>query len=703
MENGVARWLSVASMGAIMLACAARASAQDASPAKPSQNSDQIVVNGQRSADVSAAGTKTDTPLIETPQSISVISAAEIDLQGAQSLGEALRYSAGVNAEQYGGVDQRIDWFMVRGFPTSAPYIDGLTTNSRYTLMAPKVDPYGADRIEVLRGPSSVLYGQNIPGGLVNIVSKRPLDVAAGEVSVQTGSYGRIQGQVDLTGPLDSSGTLLYRLTGSALSAGTQVDHVDNHHYFLAPALTWRPDGATSITFLSHVERQDDGFALQNLPAAGTLYPSPLGKVSTSLFTGEPSLNFATLTAWDVGYNAERKLTPDWTIRQNLRFAHSNLGLGYVAGYGQEADQPQLMDRFSLEAHAHQENFAVDTSLEGHVATGPIKHTLLVGVDYARSHDFWSEADGDAAPLDITHPVYGGPIDLTVDFVTDDTLDQVGLYAQDQMKIDRLVLTGSIRQDWARTETIDKLGGSDLDQHDHAFTGRGGAVYLFDNGLAPYVSYSTSFQPTIGTTFAGVPLRPTTARQWEGGVKFQPKGSRSFVTLSAYSLDERNVTTADPDHPDQLVQTGGARVRGIELSGNLDLGQGFAIIPAYTYMDSRITDANDGTVGNRLQDVASHSASLWLDKRVALDSRQSVTLGGGIRYVGPRFGDNTNDIHLPGNTQVDALIRYDLTRWELSLNVRNLTDETSIATCDSIARCFYNERRSILATLGYHW
>jgi iron complex outermembrane recepter protein len=666
---------------------------------------EQITVTGIRSKEDSSVATKTATPLIETPQSISVIGSDQIDLQAAESLGEALRYAAGVNPEQYGGVDQRIDWFVIRGFQSSAPYIDGLTSNSRYTLMSPKVDPYGLDRIEVLRGPSSVLYGQNVPGGLINVVSKRPQDVAAGELEVQAGDYGRLEGRADVTGPLDADHTLLYRLTGSILGSGTQVDHVDNHHYFFAPALTWRPDDGTGVTLLAHFLRQDDGFALQNLPAAGTLYPSPYGKISTSLFTGEPGLNYATLTQWDVGYNAEHRFSLDWTVHQNLRYTRSKVGLGYVAGYEQEADAPQVMDRFALAAAAHQDNFAVDSNVEGHLVTGSINHTLLVGIDFSRSHDFWSEDDGGAAPLDLTHPVYGGPISLVLDYVTDDLVKQTGVYAQDQMKVDHLVLTGSVRRDWAQTETVDVLDQSYLNQHDKALTGRGGAVYLFDSGLAPYVSYSTSFQPTIGTTFYGVPLNPTTATQWEAGLKFQPKGAASFGMMSAYDIEEKNITTPDPDpdHPNQVVQTGGARVKGIELSGDLDLGYDIAATVAYSYMSSTITAANDGTVGNELMDVARNSASAWLKKRMDIFGEQHLTLGGGVRYIGPRFGDNANTLLLPGATQIDALARYEIANWGLSLNVRNLADRIVIATCDSTARCFYNDRRSILATLDYRW
>lgn len=669
-------------------------------------NGSDIVVTGLHPVVESRVGTKTSTPLIETPQSISIISAGQIDAQGAQSVGEALRYMAGVNPEEYGGTDQRIDTYLIRGFANTMPFVDGLPTNGRYTLLSTKVDPYGLDGIEILRGPSSVLYGQNVPGGLVNLVSKRPLDVAAGELAVQTGSYGRIEGRADLTGPVDAAGTLLYRVTGLALNTGTQVDHVRNRRYFIAPALTWRPDDATSVTFLSHLQRQEDGFALQNLPAAGTLYAAPFGFIPRSLFTGEPDLNRVNRTQWDVGYQAEHRFGERWSVRQNLRYAHVATDIGYVAGYGEGGAQGQIMGRFSLAARAHQNNFALDNQVEGHLETGAIQHIVLVGVNYSQSHDVWDEQDGSASPLDITHPVYGQPYTLApVDFATVDTLRQIGVYAQDQMKLGRLVVTGGIRHDWAytRSNEQDIYVSQDTRQHDRAFTGRGGAVYLFDNGLAPYVSYSTSFQPTPGLTFTGTPFRPTTAKQWEGGIKYQPKSARSFVTLSAFEIRERNVLTADPLHNFQQVQTGGIRVRGVEASGNLDFGHGFSSTVAYSYLDPTITRSNDGYVGNLPKDVSRNSGSLWLDKLLPVTASSRLTLGGGVRYMGPRYGDNANMLRLPGNTQFDALARYDLDGWQITLNARNVADKRIVATCDSAARCFYGERRSIIATLGHRW
>ncbi|WP_260929447.1 TonB-dependent siderophore receptor [Novosphingobium sp. 9] len=668
-----------------------------------------IVITGQRIIDSSDTATKTDTPLIETPQSISTISASQLQAQGVQSLGEALRYSAGVNAEEYGGLDSRLDQYMIRGFQTSMPYVDGLTTQSRYTLLSAKVYPYGAQSIEVLRGPSSVLYGQNVPGGLVNVVSKRPQDVASGEVGLQTGSYGRIEGHADITGPLTSDGTLLYRLTGEVLSSGTQIHHVDQHHYFVAPSLSWQPDAQTSVTVLSHFVRQNDGYAWQSLPAEGTLQSAPFGKIPTSLFTGEKALNFATLTQWDIGYNAQHSFSSDWTIHQNLRFSRAEVGLGYVAGSGLQTDEggnaTSIMDRYALKAHAQQKNFAVDTNLEGRFMTGPVQHTLLVGLDYSHAYDHWKEWDGSADPLDLTDPVHSDNISLDLDFITRDTLDQVGLYGQDQMKIGKLSLVGSVREDWARTRTTenDKYSVSNLLQKNDALTGRIGAVYQFDNGLAPYVSYSTSFQPTIGTTYDGSAMKPTTAKQWEGGVKFQPKGSRSFVTASVYSIRERNVTTADPDHDNFEIQTGGVRVQGLELSGDLDLGHGLTANAAYAHMDSKITKSNDGDVGNRMEDVPRDSGSLWLDERLLVRDAQHLNLGAGVRYMGPRYGDTANSLRIPASTQFDAMIGYDIGRWSIVLNIQNLTDKTSVATCTSASRCFYNDRRSILGSLNYRW
>jgi len=651
----------------------------------------------------SASATKSDASLLEVPQSVSVIGARQIRDQGAQSLGAALRYTPGVVPEQYGS-DLRLDRYLTRGFQDSMPYLDGLWTGSRYTLLSQSVEPYGLDRVEVLRGPSSVLYGQNVPGGLVSLISKTPTDAPLHEINLQGGNDDFKQLSMDLSDTLNDDGSLRYRLVGLARDADTQVDEVDDKRYYLAPSLSWRPDEDTSLVLLGSFQKQDSGMLSQSLPESASLHKGPFGRLSTSFFTGEDSLNHYQRQDWSVGYRFEHRLDDTWTFRQNLRYSKTDLDLGYVAASGFVDDSSQL-SRFSLAADAWQRNFAVDNQAEARFATGELQHTATLGVDYFRSHDKWTEQDGGAEPLDVLHPVYGLPIDLPApDFVTDDKISSVGAYAQDQVRWNHWGVTGSLRQDWARSETRDVLADSRVDQHDQKTSGRLGVTYLFDNGLAPYASYSTSFQPTIGIDAeTGRAFKPTTGKQSEVGVKFQPQGQESYAMLSLYDLTQENVVTSDPLLPSRSVQTGEVRVRGLELSGVADLGDGLKAVAAYTLMNAKVTK-DTSFKDNKPKDVPRHMANLWLDKTLQSGPLKGFGAGAGVRYLGSRYGDQANDIRLPANTLVDAALhyRYD-EHWRAALNATNLFDDTYVATCDNDTFCFYGPRRTLIGSLTYNW
>jgi len=321
----------------------------------------------------SASATKSDASLLEVPQSVSVIGARQIRDQGARSLGAALRYTPGVVPEQYGD-DLRLDRYLTRGFQDSMPYLDGLWTGSRYTLLSQSVEPYGLDRVEVLRGPSSVLYGQNVPGGLVSLVSKTPTETPLHELELQGGNNDFKQLAMDLSDALNDDGSLRYRLVGLARDADTQVDEVDDKRYYLAPSLSWRPDEDTSLVLLGSFQKQDSGMLSQSLPESASLHKGPFGRLSTSFFTGEDDLNRYQRQDWSVGYRFEHRLDDTWTFRQNLRYSKTDLDIGYVAASGFVDDSSQL-SRFSLAADAWQRNFAVDNQAEARFATGELQHT----------------------------------------------------------------------------------------------------------------------------------------------------------------------------------------------------------------------------------------------------------------------------------------------------------------------------------------
>ncbi|WP_454689948.1 TonB-dependent siderophore receptor [Achromobacter aloeverae] len=653
----------------------------------------------------SATASKTDASLLETPQSVSVITKEQVRDQGAKTIGAALRYTPGVVAEEYGGGEIRVDQYMLRGFSGSMPYLDGLSTAGLYTLLSNSVEPYGLERIEVLRGPSSVMYGQNIPGGLLSLVSKRPTETPLHELEVQGGNWDRRQVAGDFSGPLNDSGTLLYRVTGLFRDGGTQVHDVDSQRTYIAPSLTWKPDADTSFTLLTHYQHDKEGFGGQYLPAEGTLYGSPIyGRLSSRLFIGEPDLNRFEREEYSVGYAFEHRFNSTWTVRQNLRYSHANVNQAQTVGAGVE-EGTALLDRMASQSHAWIDNVTVDSQIQADFATGALRHTALAGLEYSNSHDRWYEKDGEASPLDLLNPVYGQPYTMPpVDFATDDKVRQLGLYAQDQLRWGRWTLTGGVRHDWADTFSKDLLSGTATPQHDEKTTAKGGLVYRFDNGVAPYLSYSESFLPNVGANFSNTPYKPSTGKQYEVGVKYQPAGYNSFMMVSAYDLTQRNMLTTDPDHPNFSVQTGEVRVKGIELSGTADLTQGWKVVGAYTYMSPKITRNNDGTVGNQPQDVPRHMASLWLDKTLQEGPLQGVGLGVGVRYIGSRYGDNQNSLAIPAVTLTDAALHYERRNWRFAINATNLFDKEYVGSCEGSAdACLYGFRRSVMATVAYKW
>ncbi|WP_157956586.1 TonB-dependent siderophore receptor [Dyella sp. C11] len=652
----------------------------------------------------STAGTKTDTPLIETPQSISVITRDQMDARAVQSVSEALRYTPGVMAEANGSLVTETDYYTVRGFIDANPYLDGLSTLTYFTVLAPVIETEGLERVEVLRGPASVLYGQaQSPGGMVNAVSKQPTDTPLHEVSVATGSYGRAEGSFDLGGPVDDSGQWLYRVTGLARDTGTQVDNARDKRYFLAPSLTWKPSDDTHLTVLTHFSYRDANNLPNDLPAQGTLLPNPNGKIPTDFTDRDSNFDRFARHEYAIGYEFEHRFNDTVTVRQNVRYAHAGLDYDIIGNAGLE-DDLRTMDRYAFKAIASSDVVTADNQVEFRFDTGAVRQTVLVGLDYLHSEDRWAEQDASAPPIDIFAPVYGVTIDLpAVDYSAAHTIQQLGVYAQDQLRWANWVATLSGRQDWSSTATTDRLADARTTQDSDKFTYRAGLVYLFDNGLAPYVSTSTSFTPSIGNAFNGSPFNPTLGKSYEAGLKFQPKGQNSYLMASVYNLTQSNVLTQDPDHPEFQVQSGKVRVRGVELSGVSDLGDGLSLIASYTYMDGRQLHNNDGTQGNRPTNVPTNMANVWLDKSFQQGVLRGFGVAGGVRYVASFYGDLENTLRVPAVTLFDAAIRYDVQRWRFSLNAQNLFDKVYVSECANLNYCGYGLRRSFIAKATYAW
>ncbi|MGO1070315.1 TonB-dependent siderophore receptor [Lysobacter sp. CA199] len=650
--------------------------------------------------------TKTDTPLIEVPQSVSVITAQQMRDRGIQGIEEAVWYTAGAQGGGY-GQDTRSDWLLVRGF-SPARYMDGLTLTDGVWTGGTRIEPYGLERLDVLKGPSSVAYGAMPPGGLVNMVSKRPTTEPLHEVEFTVGNYDLRQAAFDFGGPLGSSGQWFYRLTGLARNSDNYVDYVQDDRYFFAPAVSWKPSEDTSLTLLARWQKADTAQGGGFLPADGTLLPNPNGKIPRERFTGEPGWNDYVKTMRSVGYEFSHRFDNQVTFRQNLRYGKVDVDHDAgVGAFGLQADQ-RTLTRYYFPLEETSKSFAVDNNVELKFDTGAWQHTLLAGVDYRRLESDYASAFAFGAPsLDIFNPVYGAPIVKPAYTSRQDKVQQqLGVYVQDQIKIDRWVITAAGRQDRVRTRT-DQLLATPVTrerQNDSKFSGRVGVNYLFDSGWAPYVSWSQSFEPTVGANFAGQSFKPTTGEQIEAGLKFQPASGRVLATLAVYEIKQENTLTVDPNHTLFSVQQGETRVRGAELEGRWNFGNGLSVYGAYTYTDSEVTRTNDaGALGKQIALQPRNIASLGADYTIGYGALSGLGFGAGVRYTGDHYGDIYNQWKTPSYTLFDASVRYDLDSWRFQLNASNLSDKEYVTACNSAIWCYYGYPRTVTATVRYQW
>ena len=657
----------------------------------------------------SVSGTKTDTPLIETPQSVTVVSRKEIETRQAQSVPEVLSYTPGV-VEPFGRSGQRDDIYS-RGFAVSQ-YLNGLRLTDG-TWGINQIDPYLLERVERIGGPASVLYGQASPGGVIELVSKRPTDEPLHEVSLQTGSYGRAQGTFDFSGPVDKEGQWSYRITGIGRVTDTQIDYTRDRRIAIAPALTWAPDADTTLTFLASYQNDPDLGNYYTLPSQGTVLRNPLGQIPTSFYGGDPSFNEYSRESTSIGYALEHRINPNWVVRQNLRYRHMKAVLGAVFDFGLGEDN-RTLKRYALYDEDKLGQFTVDNQSEFKFDTGPLQHTLLMGLDYQRTTLEQTYGLNFGLPgLDIFKPVYNiGITRPAISGHTDQVRSQLGIYAQDQLKIDNLSIVGGLRQDWISGKTTNKIEGVVTDDaDDNALTGRIGAVYLFSNGLAPYISYSTSFQPTGGTDANKNAFKPTEGKQYEAGVKYQPDGYESFITAAVFDLKQTNVKTTDPDNPTFSNQIGEVHARGVELSAVASVLDNLNVRASYTHITNVVSRSLDPSwVGNDLVGLPRDMASIWADYTFAEGKASGLKLGLGIRYEGKRNGNETNTLTIPAFTLVDAAIGYDfgianskLKGWNVALNATNLFDKKYVASCNGDTICYYGLRRSVLGTMSYKW
>jgi iron complex outermembrane receptor protein len=657
----------------------------------------------------SASGTKTDTPLRETPQSVSVITRDEVQARGASNIKEVIGYTPGITPSN--SFDLREDLTSLRGFPYdwASMYLDGLQMPSS-TYAISTMEPYGLERIEVVRGPASMLYGQTSTGGLINMVSKRPSSVPAREVKLLLGNHARRQLAFDLTGPIGDGGEWSYRLVGLTRDSKTAVEHVRGDRDFLAPSLTWRPSRQTSLTLLASTISDDlghSGGTQAFLPASGIVLPNPNGSIAAHTNGGEPHFDFYKKKQQSVGYDLEHIFNDTFTLQQNLRVRKVDVDYQTAYGLGLDPGDPseRTLTRAAFGSFGCNESVSADTRLQARWTQGRVEHTTLVGLDLRRTRVNERNYFGDGPSLDVFAPVYGAAIALPALPYVDQTVEskQAGVYVQDQLKFDkRWVLTLGARWDEAKLDVDERSTPYVLKKTDRKATGRAGLNYLFDNGVSPYVSAATSFTPTLDPNPYGAPFEPRTGKQVEAGVKVQPVGSNSLYSAAVFELTQRNALTSDPDQvnrPFGQVQTGEFRSRGLELEAKTALTKSLSLIASYTHLDAKFTRSNSDNLGNSPKGIPDDSAALWVDYKV----QQGLSLGAGARYVGERASSDSaaERFTLPAFTMLDAAVRYEFDRYELALNVNNLTDKVT-HDCWG-ARCWYGAARSVQGSLSYRW
>jgi iron complex outermembrane receptor protein len=656
----------------------------------------------------SATGTKTDTPIIETPQSISVVGAEEIEALKSQNLQDALGYVAGVSRSE--GLDRTSDTLIVRGFQLDGngnQYRDG--TKYTVNIFNGQQEPYGLERIELLKGAASVLYGSAAPGGIINTVSKRPGSTPLHELNAEVGSFSRKQVSGDFGGPLDKGGEWSYRLTFVKRDSNTFVDYTPDDRLFIAPALKWQPNASTSLTILADYQKDRSAY-VYGLPEEGTILPNANGRFPRNLFAGEPGYDRFTLRRLSIGYLFEHALNDRLKLRNSLRYMKADNEYASIWISGLAADQRTTAFRGVAPRWDRSSAIVSDTSLEYLARTGSVRHTVLAGLDYSAPRHESERYQRSIGNIDLYNPVYGSPMGAEITqnpFSWTSTARRMGLYAQDQMKIsDKWVVLLGGRHDSVRYDESNFFTGAKSvdNEKNQAFTGRAGLVYLSENGWAPFLSYSESFEPTTGRDRLGSRFKPTTGQQYEAGVRYQPSGSHALISAAVYQLTRQNVLVADPQDPTLTysMQQGEIRSRGFEFEARTAVGRHANLILAYAYTDAATTKASPlqpEQEGLRSPGVPYSQLSIWGDYNFGSLGLPGLKMGAGMRYVGSTRSQTNTPV--PAFTLFDAMVSYTTGPWKLALNVNNLTDKTYIGNCTY--GCFYGEPRRVIGTATYRW
>ncbi|EKO3828508.1 TonB-dependent siderophore receptor [Vibrio harveyi] len=662
--------------------------------------------------------TKTSLEPEETPQAITIITKDEMDLRGVSTVSEALRYSSGVNTELRGGAVTRLDLFNIRGFINYTNFYDGLPLLFNGWNLQPQIDAAAVEQVEVFKGPTSVLYGNIPPGGMVNIIAKTPQSEPANTVSVSTGTNSLKEVNFDTTGQIGDS-NVNYRIVGMAKQRDGQAETSEDERYLIAPSFDWQATDNTLVNVNVYYQNDPSAGIYTTVPAAGSVLDNPLGSLSPDTYLGDKNWNTYEREVLMIGYKILHDFNNNWQFLQNARYMTAD-------SYQENTyNSPLAADNRTIGRNAYltdedSTSFVIDNQLSGYVAHGNFEHNLLLGLDYQYldSDVKYKDTLGYSLTQDIFNPNHNQIDRDALKFAYQQALDiktkQLGVYFQDQLRYNNLVMIAGLRWDKYESDTntvSDYLGTvtpskEKLDENNVSF--RVGALYELDFGLSPYLTYSESFEPIAGADASGKAFDPSTGHQWELGFKYAPLGGDVSGNLALFHITKKNAILTDPNNPyAPQYQAGEVVSQGAELEAKWQATPQADLTLNYTYINMEIKeDSYYHQEGKTPVWVPEQTASLWANYYYE-GTLTGLRTSAGVRYVGKTEMDAQNSDQVPDYALVDLAASYDLSAASQSLDGASVTLSASnifdeeYYSCYDKNNCWFGAERSIEAKLEY--
>jgi len=653
-----------------------------------------IIVNANASAGDDAStvvaqelwvGGKVPTSILNTPASVSVVTQKEIEQRSASTTEEVLQYTPGVITDYY-GTDDRNDYFKIRGFQATT-YRDGLTLGS---MRGVREEPFAYERVEILRGANSTLFGPADPGGSVNFVTKQPRFEKFGQGYVTYGSFDHVETGIDVGDSLNEEQTLAYRFTGKFQNSDREYDHSEDDNKFVMGGLSWAPTAFTSATVIL------DYLNTTSTPNSGG-YPKDK-EYDRSKFYGEPDYNFHDVERTSLSGNFTHDFDNGFVLRSNLRYSELTDDFGYVYLNGTGAGTLRNRDAFGTDTEADQLNGNLMLQYDARFEN--IDSSTMVGVEYRDASSEDSSVYQGVSPIDVANPAYSGaPVGLVPYSRNKQDYTTKSVFVQQNLSFfERFIVTGGFRNDSLDLSSTDITNVKASDSFSENSV-RGALTYIVNDEVSTYVSMVESVAPpSIGVT-------PERGKQYEVGVKYSPTGMNALFSAAIYDLTQEDITIAvvQPNGTIERETIGESRVRGLDLEAKAELTDNLSLIGGYSYMESEVLRgtlrSGASLEGNEFEAAPKHSASLWSYYNLP---GTTMSVGLGARYTGAYYFNPDNSAKSDATTLFDAAFNYQILKdTDLAINVSNLLDEQHVV--GSGTADYYNPGREITAKVSYNW